>query len=193
MAAPPSSSQFQPRRHPHLAVQIQGSCPRVGSARIYGGPIPSYARLPARWCPLSALDVQLELTQVSTSASQAHPPTRTALQGAISGFLSAHLRWHTRRVQRDGPWPPVAKAASMQVAPVDDESCSRGLDESGTNLDDALSVLKNEVENLNLQEQALDEHIRLESAGVQGVKFTLFGFIMVHINFRDVNHVLLLL
>ncbi|RCV37524.1 LOW QUALITY PROTEIN: hypothetical protein SETIT_8G070100v2 [Setaria italica] len=44
MAAPPSSSQFQPRRHPHLAVQIQGSRPRVGSARIYGGPIPSYAR-----------------------------------------------------------------------------------------------------------------------------------------------------
>ncbi|KAK8448787.1 hypothetical protein SEVIR_7G101500v4 [Setaria viridis] len=35
----------------------------------------------------------------------------------------------------------------------------KGLDESGTNLDNALSVLKNEVENLNLQEQALDEHI----------------------------------
>nr|TKW14590.1 hypothetical protein SEVIR_5G177550v2 [Setaria viridis] len=79
---------------------------------------------PARRCPLSPPDVQLELPQVSTSASQAHPPTRTALQGAISGFLSAHLRWRTRRVQRDGLWPPAAKAASMQVAPVDDESCS---------------------------------------------------------------------
>ncbi|RLM75313.1 transcription factor E2FB-like isoform X3 [Panicum miliaceum] len=38
--------------------------------------------------------------------------------------------------------------------------CWKGLDESGTNLDNDLSVLKNEVENLNLQEQVLDEHIR---------------------------------
>ncbi|RLM65397.1 transcription factor E2FB-like isoform X3 [Panicum miliaceum] len=37
--------------------------------------------------------------------------------------------------------------------------CWKGLDESGTNLDNDLSVLKNKVENLNLQEQALDEHI----------------------------------
>ncbi|PAN38045.1 hypothetical protein PAHAL_7G142700 [Panicum hallii] len=37
--------------------------------------------------------------------------------------------------------------------------CWKGLDESGTNLDNDLSVLKSEIENLNLQEQALDEHI----------------------------------
>ncbi|KAG2572048.1 transcription factor E2FA-like isoform X1 [Panicum virgatum] len=37
--------------------------------------------------------------------------------------------------------------------------CWKGLDESGTNLDNDLSFLKNEVENLNLQEQALDEQI----------------------------------
>ncbi|KAG2566143.1 hypothetical protein PVAP13_7NG211300 [Panicum virgatum] len=37
--------------------------------------------------------------------------------------------------------------------------CWKGLGESGTNLDNDLSILKNEVENLNLQEQALDEHI----------------------------------
>jgi hypothetical protein len=30
----------------------------------------------------------------------------------------------------------------------------------------------------------------LHMISVEGVKFTLFGFIMVHINFRDVNHVL---
>ncbi|KAK8452819.1 hypothetical protein SEVIR_5G177550v4 [Setaria viridis] len=51
------------------------------------------------------------------------PSTSTYTNGA-PGFLSAHLRWRTRRVQRDGLWPPAAKAASMQVAPVDDESCS---------------------------------------------------------------------
>ncbi|PWZ38564.1 Transcription factor E2FA [Zea mays] len=37
--------------------------------------------------------------------------------------------------------------------------CWKGLGELGTNLDNDLSVLKIDFENLNLQEQALDEHI----------------------------------
>ncbi|XP_066383093.1 transcription factor E2FA-like isoform X3 [Miscanthus floridulus] len=37
--------------------------------------------------------------------------------------------------------------------------CWKGLDKLGPNLDDDLSVLKTDFENLNLQEQALDEHI----------------------------------
>nr|TKW14792.1 hypothetical protein SEVIR_5G190600v2 [Setaria viridis] len=90
------------RPHPLLCTAVSTS----GGAN--GGPKSSPSS--ARRCPLSALDVQLELPQMSTSVSQAHPPTRTALQGAISGFLSAHLRWRTRRVQQDGPWPPATKA-----------------------------------------------------------------------------------
>jgi len=37
--------------------------------------------------------------------------------------------------------------------------CWKGLDKLGPNLDDDLSVLKTDFGNLNLQEQALDEHI----------------------------------